>query len=316
MNLSIERQIDEDEILHLLEGSPDATFFHSPAWMRILTNSFDRFTGRWITIRSGSSLEGVMPFVEVGRGPFKTIWSLPFGTYGGPVATDPRLGKDMIDAFLAMASRPMCLEAAAVLIGAEHPLDLPPGVAQRREECRIIELEGDFAYYRSKLLGSKRRQLCNRAEEAGVVVRPIDDPAVMREFYDAYERESASWGGVHPYPYLLFEEILAHRDRGAFVMGAFLDGEFLGGHIDFFFGNQAQAWQAGLTERASAFEVSAMLVVGAVEEAYRRGMKYFNLGSSDGNEGIIFFKESLGGREHNYRIVEAASGWYRFIRRR
>lgn len=316
MNLSIERQIDEGEILRLLEGSPDATFFHTPAWMHILTNSFDRFTGGWITIRSGSSLEGFMPFVEIRRGPFETLWSLPFGTYGGPVTTDRRMEGDLIDAFLDMASKSRCIKAAAILFGAGNPLDLPPGVVERREECRVIELEGDFGHYRSKLLGSKRRQLCNRAEEAGVVIRPIEDPAVLREFYEAYERESAGWGGVHPYPYLLFEEILAHRDKGALVMGAFIGEELLGGHIDFFFGDQAQAWQAGLTERASAFEASAMLVVKAVEEAYRRGMKYFNLGSSNGNEGIIFFKESLGGREHIYRIVERASGLYRFIRRR
>ncbi len=316
MKLSIERKIDDDEILHFLEGIPNATFFHTPAWLHILTQSFRRFEGGWITIRSGQSLEGLMPFVEIKRGPLKTLWSLPFGTYGDPVATERRLERELIGAFLGMASERRCLESSATLLGAEHPVDLPAGIVQRREECRIIELEGDFRYYRSKLLGSKRRQLCNRAEEAGVVVRPIEDPAGIKEFYGAYEAESARWGGVHPYPYLFFEEIFAHRDQGALVLGAFLGDEFLGGHIDFFFRDHAQAWQAGLTERASAFEVSAMLVVRAVEESYRRGMKYFNLGSSDGNEGIIFFKESLGGREHVYRIVEAYSRWYRYIRRR
>jgi hypothetical protein len=316
VNLSIERRIDEGEILRFLEDVQGATFFHTPAWLHILTHSFNSFTGGWITIRNGSSLEGFMPFVEIERGPFKTLWSLPFGTYGDPIATERQLERELIDAFLGMASERRCLEASAILLRAEHPLDLPAGVVQRRQECRIIELEGDFRHYRSKLLGNKRRQLCNRAEEAGVVVRPIEDPARMQEFYKAYETESTEWGGVHPYPYLFFEEILAHRDQGTLVLGAFLDDEFLGGHIDFLFGDQAQAWQAGLTERASTFEVSAMLVVRAVEEAYRRGMKYFNLGSSDGNEGIVFFKESLGGREHVYRIVEMASRWYRFIRRR
>jgi hypothetical protein len=317
VNVSIERQIDEGEVLRFLEGVPEATFFHTPAWLHILTHSFDRFAEGWITIRNGSSLEGFMPFIEIGRGPFRTLWSLPFGTYGDPVATDRRLERELIDVFLGMASERRCLEAAAILSSVEHPLDgLPAGVVQRREECRIIELEETFQHYRSKLLSGKRRQLCNRAEEAGVVVRPIDDQGGVREFYGAYEAESAEWGGVHPYPYRFFEEILAHRDQGALILGAYLDDEFLGGHINFYFGDQAQAWQAGLTDRASSFEASAMLVVRAVEEAYRRGMKYFNLGSSDGNEGIIFFKESLGGREHIYQVVGTASRWYRFIRRR
>lgn len=316
MKLSIERQIDDGEILRFLEKVPNGTFFHTPAWLHILTNSFARFTEGWITIRNGSSLEGFMPFVEIERGPFRTLWSLPFGTYGDPIAADRRAEKELFDAFLCMAAGRRCLEAGANLFRAEQPLDLPAGVVQRRVECRIIELEGTFEHYRSQLLGSKRRRLCNRARDGGVDVRPIEDSGAMREFYSAYEAESIRWGGVHPYPYTFFEELLARRDRGVLVLGAYLEDEFLGGHIDFYFGEQAQAWQAGLTKHAFSYEVSALLIVRAVEEAYRRGMKYFNLGSSDGNEGIIFFKESLGGREYIYQIVETASRWYRFIRRR
>jgi len=316
VKLSIERRIDDGEILRFLERVPKATFFHTPAWLNILTNSFDRFAGGWITIRNGSSLEGFMPFIEIERGPFRTLWSLPFGTYGDPVALDRRAERELFDAFLHSASRRRCVEAGANLFRTEQPLDLPAGIVQRREECRLIELEGTFEHYQSKLISSKRRQLCSRARDGGVDVRPIEDDGRMREFYRAYEAESVQWGGVHPYPYAFFEELLARRDRGVLVLGAYLEDEFLGGHIDFYFGEQAQAWQAGLTERASSHEVSALLIVAAVEEAYRRGMKYFNLGSSGGNEGIVFFKESLGGREHGYQIIETVSRWYRLIRRR
>jgi hypothetical protein len=45
-------------------------------------------------------------------------------------------------------------------------------------------------------------------------------------------------------------------------------------------------------------------------------MQVFNLGSSGGNEGILFFKESFGGVEHRYRIWETAKGWWRLARRR
>jgi len=316
VNVSIERQIDETEILRFVRGSSRATFFHTPAWLRVLTDSYPRFTGGWITIRSGSALEGVMPFVEIRRGPFRTLWSLPFGTYGDPIAVDPRLEGELLGAFMERASGPACLEAAAYLYGTGESVELPAGAAGRREECRVIELEGTFEHYRSKLLSGKRRQLCNRAEEEGVVVRPIEDAGGLKGLYDLYVSEAAAWGGVHPYPYALFEGILALRDQGALVLGAYLGGELLGGHVDFYFGEHAQAWQAGLGERAASHEVSAMLVVRAVEEAYRRGARYFNLGTSGGNEGIVFFKESLGGRERFYRIVETAKSWYRFIRRR
>lgn len=316
MRLSIERQIDDREVMDFLDKVPNATFFHTPAWLNILTKSFARFDGGWITIRNGSSLEGVMPYIEIKRGPFTTLWSLPFGTYGDPVAVDERGERELLGTYLQMASGRRCLEAGVNLFRADEPLDLPAGIVQRREECRIVELEGTFEDYRSRLLSSKRRQLCKRAIDAGVVVRPIGDPGEMREFYEVYERESIAWGGVHPYPYVFFEELFSERDHGVLVLGAYLDGAFLGGHIDFFYGEWAQAWQAGLTERASSYEVSALLILRAVEEAYRRNMKIFNLGSSGGNEGIMFFKESLGGREHIYHAIVTASRWFRFIRRR
>ena len=295
---------------------PDATFFQTPAWLRILTNSFDRLQTGWITMRHGASLEGFMPFAEIGRGPFRTLWSLPLGTYGDPVSADERAAGELLGAFIRMASEWRCLEAGAVLFGTGAPLELPSGLNQRREESRVIELEGSFEHYRSKLLAAKRRQLCNRALEAGVEIRLLDEPERLKEFYGIYESESAEWGGVHPYPFALFEELFAHRDKGVLFLGAYLDDEFLGGHIDFFFGKEAQAWQAGLTERAADYEVSALLVIRAVEEAYRRGMERFNLGCSNGNEGIIFFKESLGGKEHIYSIIETAKRWYRLLRRR
>jgi hypothetical protein len=316
VNISIERQIDDREVLGFLEGAPGATFFHTPAWLNILIKSYDRFGGGWITARNGSSLEAIMPFIEIKRGPFRTLWSLPFGTYGDPVAADEELGRKLLDAYLQMASSRGCLEAGANLLRAEEPLDLPSGVRQRRDECRIIELEGSFEHYRSKLLGAKRRQLCNRAIEAGVEVRPVDDIGGMRAFYDVYRKESIAWGGVHPYPYAFFEGLFEARDRGVTFLGAYLGGEFLGGHIDFFYGEWGQAWQAGLTGRASSYEVSALLILRAVEEAYGRGAKLFSLGSSGGNEGIIFFKESLGGRERTYHVIETSSRWFRLLRRR
>ena len=75
----------------------------------------------------------------------------------------------------------------------------------------------------------------------------------------------------------------------------------------------AQAWQAGLKPRACEHDISSMLVFSAVEEAYRRGMTEFNLGSSGAHDGIRFFKESLGGREYLYSTLIVQKGWSRLL---
>jgi hypothetical protein len=316
VKVSIDQSVDGEEVLRFLESHPEATFFHTPAWLEILSKSFHSFTGGWITARSGKTLEGLLPFIENRHGPFRTIWALPFGTYGDPISANQDVARRLIEEFFGMASGPSCAAAELSLLFTEPPRDLPRGVTRRTEECSLVELEGTFEDFRAKRVSGKRRQLCNRSYRAGVEVRPIEDPEGLRKTYEAYAIESRQWGGVHPYPLTLFEELFAHRDDGVVFLGGYIGNEFLGGHIDFYFGKTAQAWQAGLTGRASTFEISAVLIIKAIEEAYRRGMEVFNLGSSGGNEGIRFFKESLGGSEHLYSILETHKGWFRMIKGR
>jgi hypothetical protein len=316
VTFSIEYSLDREEALPLLDASPRATFFHTPVWLEVLARSFTAFRGAWITAREGDELVGFMPFVEIRKGPLKSIWAMPFGTYGDPIARDRATALGLIGRFFEISSGPRCTRAGADLLFTDVSDYKGHELMRDTSECRIIELEGDFDSYKARIVSKKRRQLHNKAQRAGVVVEKIEDPEGLRALYDIYKRGSIGWGGVHPYPLSLFEELFASRDRGAVFWGAYLDGDFLGGHIDLYFGKVAQAWQAGLTERASEFDISAMLVFAAVEEAYRLGMREFNLGSSGRHDGIRFFKESLGGREHLYSSLSVEKRLFRFFGRR
>jgi hypothetical protein len=316
VTVSIEHSLDREEAFPLLNAFPRSTFFHTPIWLEALVRAFPAFSGGWITEREGSELVGFMPYIEIRKGPFRSLWAMPFGTYGDPVVRSRSTALRLIERFFEMSSGPGCRRAGASLFCTDVSSGLPGGVNRQTEECRIIELEGTFDEYRSRIVSKKRRQLHKKARRAGVKVKTIDSPDGLAAFYDAYCMGSNDWGGVHPYPFILFEELFALRDEGVVLWGAFLDGEFLGGHINLYFGQVAQGWQAGLTERAHEYAVSSMLVFSAVEEAYRRGMSEFNLGSSDWHDGMRFFKESLGGREYLYSTLTVEKGWSRFLGRR
>ena len=316
MILSIEYSLNHNEALPLLDASPRATFFHAPVWLEVLTRSFPAFRGGWITAREGDELVGFMPFVEIRKGPLKSIWAMPFGTYGDPIVRDKATAPELIDRFFEISSGLGYTRAGADLLFTDVSGDMGGAVIRGTSECRIIELEGDFDSYKARIVSKKRRQLHNKAQREGVVVEKIESLEDLRSLYGIYEEGSSGWGGVHPYPLRLFEELFASRDKGAVFWGAYHDGAFLGGHIDLYFGRVAQAWQAGMTEKASEYDISAMLVFSAVEEAYRRGMREFNLGSSGRHEGIRFFKESLGGKEHLYSSLSMEKRLFRLFRRR
>ena len=316
MKIGLEDRLPRKEILDFVSTFPHVTFFHTPTWMEILTTSFPHFNARWITVRSDRELIGIMPVVEIRRGSFRTMWALPFGTYGDPIALTVSTQHALLETFFQLAGAVTCLEAGVTFFSPGFEGVLPDGVDVRTEECRVIHLHGSFQEYRTGALSKKRRQLCHRALRAGIEVRPIEEEREVEELHRLYSIEARTWGGPHPYPVQLFRELLTHRGEGVILWGGFLGGRLLGGHINFYFKEMGQAWQAAMSEDASEYEVSALLILEAVREAYARGMRIFNLGSSGGNRGIIFFKESMGGKEHLYRIATVRKKWWSWLKGR
>jgi CelD/BcsL family acetyltransferase involved in cellulose biosynthesis len=311
-----EHRPSREELVSFIASSPRATFFHTPAWLESLEAAFHSFSHLWITARDAGTLAGAIPVVRVSRGPFFQLWSLPFGTYGDPLAGEESVRRALLEELFRMLRSPACLEGGVYLLHPAHGGAIPPEARLHAEECRIVPLEGGFEHVWNSAWSAKRRQLVRRAEEAGVLVRPLESEEEVRRFHDIYVEESRPWGGVHPYPVALFVELFRRRSEGVVLWGAFFRSELLGGHIDFYFGRAAQAWQGGMGARAREFEAGALLIKRAMEEACGRGALTFNLGSSGGNEGIIFFKESLGGREHRYASATMRKGWWGLLRGR
>lgn len=302
------------EVLEFVRARRGATFFHSPAWLEILAESFPAFRCGWLTARNGASLSGLMPVVLIAHGPVYTLQSLPFGTYGHPLAEGGDAQRRLLEAFFELARSPRCVLAIANLFEAVAQPRLPRGWRERTEECRLVRLDCTFEEYRSARISRKRRQLCNRCEREGVAARLLD-LADIEQFYSVYLGGAAGWGGGHPYPRRFFESLFRRREEGVLVWGAFLGDALIAAHVDFYFGRAAQAWQAGIAPLAREFDAAAFLVLHAIREAIERGVAVFNLGSSGGDGGMIFFKESMGAEERRYRVIERERGWWRWLRR-
>jgi CelD/BcsL family acetyltransferase involved in cellulose biosynthesis len=312
----LERRLPREELASFISSIPHVTFFQTPTWIESLEAAFGAFHAAWLTVRGRGELAGVMPVVRIAKGPFSYLWSLPFGTYGDPITRDESVREALLKRFFEMARSSVCLEAGVNLFFPASRDALPREARVRAEECRIVALDGGFEEVWRTAWSSKRRQLARRAEDAGVAVRLLESEQEVRRFHDIYTEESRPWGGVHPYPLALFLELFKRRSEGVFVWGAFMRGELFGGHIDFCYGDMAQAWQGGMAKEAKEFEAGALLIKKAMEEACARGCRAFNLGSSGGNEGIIFFKESLGGREYAYAGATMQKRWWKLIRGR
>lgn len=316
MKAYVEKGLLREEISNFVDSFPHATFFHTPAWVEILASSFPAFEPRWLTVRDGGELVGLMAFIEVSRGPFREMHALPFGTYGDPLGRDAGVRRVLLNEFFRMGRSARCLEAGASMFLGWEGGESPGSSRRRTEECRLINIEGGFEDFWRNSLSRKRRQLCNKAERRGVVTKLLRSGEELAKLYEIYFEESRSWRGIHPYPIKFFRELFGRSEEGVFFWGAFLEGELLGAHIDLFHGEMAQAWQAAVSKDASNYAASSLLIKKAVEEACRRGMRIFNLGSSGGNKGIMFFKESLGGEEYIYPLFAERKKWWVWLKGR
>jgi CelD/BcsL family acetyltransferase involved in cellulose biosynthesis len=294
---------DREEILRFAESLPRATFFHTPAWSESIAAAYPRSTPGWITAREGGRLVGFMPFVRRRGRLLHSLSALPFGTYGDPLARDGAVATALLSAFVDLAGARRCRRGEACLFHGADTEALRGRVELRTEECRLIDLEGGFERFWRTCLNKERRRVCNKGAAEGIEVRPLGGPDEVQRLYELYRRQSAAWGGGHPYPEKLLSELFGRRDEGVIVWGAFREGALLGAHVDFYFGEMAQAWQAAMSRQSRSTGAPVMLVVRAVREACDRGMSRFNLGSSGGNPGLVRFKESLGATEHRYPVL-------------
>jgi hypothetical protein len=312
----LEKEVEAGEFADLIERFEFSNFFNSPGWVEILAASFPGFSPYWITARESGRIVGIMPVVNKDILFLHCVRSLPFGTYGTPLADDPAIKSKLVGRFMELASSAGCLDAVCTLFDPGWNEWFSRDIPHTMSESRIAKLDGDFESYLASKVSATKRKTYRRCERAGVTARPLNSVEEVMEFHGIYGEMSRGWGGIHPLPDRFFTEIFSRGGDCVAIMGAFKDGRMMGGHIDFYYGNMAQAWQAGLSKEANRLGAAPYLVLEAVREAYSRNISYFNLGSSSGDEGLIEFKESLGGSETKYPVIKTGKRWWKWIRRR
>lgn len=161
---------------------PDANACHTAAAVRIGAEAFGLRT-HFVTVRGDDGrLVGALPLVEQGLIPWtRTLVSLPFCTYGGPLA-------DNDDSLIALVegAEQVARERRAKRIVLRPACPMP--VIQRAESLykvsMVLQLP-DTKDALAKRFGSKLRSQIRRAESAAPEVR-IERAEQIDEFYPVF----------------------------------------------------------------------------------------------------------------------------------
>lgn len=291
-----------DELDGVARACPTASFYQTRAWLSILADVYDRLELRVIVAEDGGRAVGYLPYFLVRKGPLHSAWSLPFGTYGGPVTLDDGAGRELLESYRGLRSRNGVVEVGWVdYHGTAAPQVAAPTALLTWSEARVIDLSGGFDAWWNDQLSAKRRERARRAQRLGVTVRR-GERRDLDAFYRIYRTRIAGFEGRNLYPRALFERIFERREQGIQLYMAELGGRVVGGHVKFIYGDTMISWYGMVSEADKHSQANTLLYVESVREACAIGVTRCNLGSSLGKASLAHFKESLGGVTHRYAV--------------
>lgn len=304
----------------LLAGRAEATFFHTRAWARIVTQAFPALQDcSRIAVRDGERF--ALPLFRWRRlgGLLRTTHSsFPF-LYGGPIPATQRGW----EAFWEHVAR---LGASFTVLGnpfapADGTQAAAAPAATGPETTHLLRLPPSVEQYWSEVLTSRKRNDIRRLTRKGVAIERSRDPADIAAVYALYRRRMESWdrrpGLV--YPLALYRAMVAAGSDAVRLYIARFEGRLIGGTFVVRH-NGIVHYNAGyFDDGARRLRPNVLIQERIIRDAIEAGYRCYDFLPSAGLENVAAFKESFGGVATafpRWEQVGRTQRWVRHLRKR
>jgi CelD/BcsL family acetyltransferase involved in cellulose biosynthesis len=293
-----------------LSRCPDATFFHTAAWMSALVDSFAGWQGRVLVAEhAAGAWHALLPYVEVHRRGLCSLQSMPFGTFGGPLATD-ECPDDIIAGLCdRLASRARSWRTRAVQLCEYRNRSmrrLPAAVysrfAPRTQVTHVLDLSGGSETVWRKRFAHQRRRQAECARRRGLTLRQTVDPADFMAYYEIYRAMTLDRSCRATLPRRLFEKLAELADERIRLWVAEIDGTMVAGNLTFVLGTVAISWNGAMLRASTAYHPAVALHHATIEDVCACGCRTYHLGASPGLPGVARFKEQFGSHPHEIGV--------------
>ena len=209
-----------------VQAHPDASAFHTASAVKIANAAFG-LRSHFVTVRgSDGKLRGALPLVEQVLIPWtRCLVSLPFCTYGGPLADDDQALAALLEGAEQLAHQ---RQAARIILRHARLMPAIPYPVSLDKVSMILPLP-DTREELAKSLGSKLRSQIRRADRANPEVR-IGREELVDDFYTVFCSVMRDLG-TPVYPRKFFDVVLDALGGNASVMVIYVDGIAASGAI-------------------------------------------------------------------------------------
>jgi hypothetical protein len=294
---------------------PEATFYHTRIWARIVARAFPHVEdrSRWVHFGEQRVALPLFGWRRLG-GILTTLQStFPF-LYGGPIPC--RLGgRDLLPAILrdlARGGRSLIMVSnpfGQVGAGREAIPDssdpaaagrgpaLPRRTEDRLDFTQVLRLPSRFEEYWEDVLTTSKRNDVRRLAKKGVLIRcggTADEIAAVCRFYsDSFARWGARPGFV--YPEEMYRAMIELGGEQIRLYLAEYQERIIGGAFVVRWNNHAHYHAGYFDHEARSLRPNVLLQERIIRDAIADGYHDYDFLPSGGNTGVEAFKEGFGG---------------------
>jgi CelD/BcsL family acetyltransferase involved in cellulose biosynthesis len=303
----------------LVEASPEATVFHTSAWASLWLEEWRG--ARWVAhvIEDGQGYAAGIAAVVRNRPLGRTVFSMPYGTYGGPLVReghpDPGAARrDLLSSFSRLLGSRWTMRSEMTWYQGEIA-EVPPELSPLAGFTHVLPLGRDFESLAEGFTPAARR-LVRQAEESGLTIRAASGEQDVRAFYDIAVETVRRRGGK-PKPWSLYERI--HRTlvpSGVARFHLVHHGEVaVAGSLHLFHEGVATSWLPVSRRSSWPLRPNNFLVARTLETLCEAGYVEYNFGASPHDaDGLIRFKESWGAVPRPLVVAGRRSSLHRKLR--
>jgi len=303
----------------LVAASRQATVFHTSAWAELWLAEWRG--ARWVAhvIEDHGGYAAGIAAVVRNRGIGRTVLSMPFGTYGGPLVReghpDPASARrDLLESFARLMGSRWTLRSEMTWYQGEMD-EVPPELNAHESFTHVLPLGTDFETLAEGFTPAARR-LVRQAEESGLTIRAAVSEEDVRAFY-GIAVETVRRRGGKPKPWSLYERI--HRTLvpgGVARFHLVHHGEdAVAGSLHLFHEGTAMNWLPVSIESSWPLRPNNFLVARTLETLCQAGYLEYNFGASPHDAaGLIRFKEGWGATPRPLVVAGRRSSVHRKLR--
>lgn len=281
---------------------PSASVYQTLEWLSVFTA-----TGSDLVFVELDT-DVLVPFVCKGKGPFRRAYSLPYDTYGGPVAvtTAPVVFDNIVRALGAPSAR---------VVDFVGNVELNGGRGEARDIATyIVDLEDGYEAVKKRYADTNQR-LIRQSQERDVRITTMDE-SMLPVFHKLHQRTMIRYRST-AFSLDFFRALyrfMVPTGLANFQL-AWHGDDVIAANLVLRYGRSAYDWLWSFDERFAHLRPTNALIDRAIHDEIQRGARQFNMGASpDERQGSVRFKKSYGAEAHAYRIFVRFSPVHRAAR--